>query len=46
METAVGEIDDYLIGDTDARIECDDEGEMYRLFHSVNTLVSVLNAIF
>ena len=44
METAVTEIDDYLIGDTDARIECDDEGEMYRLFHSVNTLVSVLNA--
>ena len=44
METAVTEIDDYLIGDTDARIECDDEGEMYKLFHSVNTLVAVLNA--
>lgn len=44
MENAVAEIDDYLIGDTDARIECDDEGEMYKLFHSVNTLVSVLNA--
>lgn len=44
METAVTEIDDYLIGDTNARIECDDEGEMYKLFHSVNTLVSVLNA--
>lgn len=44
MESAVAEIDDYLIGDTDARIECDDEGEMYKLFHSVNTLVSVLNA--
>ena len=44
METAVAEIDDYLIGDTDAHIECDDEGEMYKLFHSVNTLVSVLNA--
>lgn len=44
METAVAEIDDYLIGDTDVRIECDDEGEMYKLFHSVNTLVSVLNA--
>ena len=44
METAVAKIDDYLIGDTDARIECDDEGEMYKLFHSVNTLVSVLNA--
>ncbi len=44
METAVAEIEDYLTGDTDARIECDDEGEMYKLFHSVNTLVSVLNA--
>lgn len=44
METAVAEIDDYLIGDTDARIECDDEGEIYKLFHSVNTLVSILNA--
>lgn len=44
METAVAEIDDYLTGDTDAHIECDDEGEMYKLFHSVNTLVSVLNA--
>lgn len=44
METAVAEIDDYLTGDTDARIECNDEGELYKLFHSVNTLVSVLNA--
>ncbi len=44
METAVTEIDEYLTGNTDARIECDDEGEMYRLFHSVNTLVAVLNA--
>lgn len=44
METAVTEIDDYLAGNTDARIACDDEGEMYKLFHSVNTLVSVLNA--
>lgn len=40
----MAQIDDYLIGDTDARIECDDEGEMYKLFHSVNMLVSVLNA--
>ena len=44
METAVTEIDEYLTGNTDARIECDDEGEMYRLFHSVNILVAVLNA--
>ena len=27
-----------------ARIECDDEGELYRLFHSVNSLAAVLNA--
>ena len=40
IETAVTEIDDYLTGNTDARIECDDEGEMYKFFHSVNTLVA------
>lgn len=44
METAVSQIDAYLAGDTDARIDCDSEGEMYRLFHSVNTLAAVLNA--
>lgn len=26
------------------RIECNDEGELYRLFHEVNSLVSILNA--
>ena len=26
------------------RIECDDEGELYRLFQEVNSLVSILNA--
>ena len=31
-------------GDRDARIECDDEGELYRLFQEVNSLVSILNA--
>jgi signal transduction histidine kinase len=44
METAVSQIELYLKGDKTARIESDKEGEMYRLFHSVNTLVSVLNA--
>lgn len=44
MEEAVNQIDSYLDGDTDARIACDDEGEIYRLFHSVNTLAAVLNA--
>ena len=44
MEDAVSQITGYLSGDKDARIECDDEGQLYRLFHEVNTLVSILNA--
>lgn len=34
----------YISGNPNARIECNDEGELYRLFHEVNTLVSILNA--
>ena len=44
MEQAVSRIGDYLDGDINARIECDDEGELYRLFHSVNSMAAVLNA--
>ena len=33
-----------MAGDKNARIFCDDEGELYKLFHSVNTLATVLNA--
>lgn len=44
MESATARIEAYLSGDTDARIDCDREGELYRLFHSVNTLAAVLNA--
>lgn len=44
MEEAVEKMDSYLTGDTNARIDCDDEGEMYRLFHTVNSLAAVLNA--
>ena len=44
MEQAVSRINEYLDGDVNARIECDDEGEVYRLFHSVNSLAAVLNA--
>ena len=44
MEDAVLQIKDYISGDRNARIACDDEGELYRLFHEVNSLVSVLNA--
>lgn len=44
MEQAVSQINAYLDGDCNARIECDEEGELYRLFHSVNSLATVLNA--
>ena len=44
IEQAVSQIGDYLGGDVNVRIECDEEGELYRLFHSVNSLAAVLNA--
>lgn len=44
MEHAVEQIGEYISGNKDTRIECYDEGELYRLFHEVNSLVSILNA--
>lgn len=44
MEYAVSQINAYLDGDVNARIDCDNEGELYRLFHSINSLAAVLNA--
>lgn len=44
LENAVSQIQAFLDGDRDARISCDKEGELYRLFHSVNTLAAVLSA--
>ncbi len=44
MEHATEQIRKYIDGNKDTRIECNDEGELYRLFHEVNTLVSILNA--
>lgn len=44
MEHAITQIREYLSGNKDITIECDDEGELYRLFHEVNSLVSILNA--
>lgn len=43
MEDAVTQIKEYISGNQNARIECDDEGELYRLFHEVNSLVAILN---
>ena len=44
MENAVLQITEYVSGNKDVTIECNDEGELYRLFHEVNSLVAVLNA--
>lgn len=44
MEEAVASILAFISGDRSARIACDEEGELYRLFHEVNSLAAVLNA--
>lgn len=44
METAVSQITEYISGNHEARIDCDEEGEVYRLLHEVNSLVVILNA--
>jgi len=44
MESAVEQIQSFLDGNIDARIACDEEGEIYKLFHEVNTLAAGLNA--
>lgn len=44
LEKAVDSTARFLSGETDVRIECDEDGELFSLFHSVNTLSSVLNA--
>lgn len=44
MENAISQITEYISGNKDVTIECNDEGELYRLFHEVNSLVTILNA--
>lgn len=44
MEDAISQINLFLSGNTDARIDCDQEGSLYKLFHAVNTLSTALNA--
>ena len=44
MEFAITQITEYISGSKDVTIECNDEGELYRLFHEVNSLVAILNA--
>ena len=44
MEDAVSQIEEYISGNMDAYIECNDEGELCRLFHEINSLAAILNA--
>lgn len=44
MENAAARITEYISGNREARIACDEEGELYRLFHEVNSLAAILNA--
>ena len=44
METAVAQIGKFISGDHEARIACDEEGELYRLFHEINSLAAILTA--
>ena len=44
MENAIAQITEYIAGNKNVSVECNDEGELYRLFHEVNSLVAILNA--
>ena len=44
LEQAVAQVQAYLGGNTDARLPCEEEGELYRLFQEVNSLAAILNA--
>lgn len=43
INNAISQINLFVSGDTDARIESDNEGSLYTLFHAVNTLAITLN---
>ena len=44
IENAIANIKAYLAGDRTARIACDEEGNLNRLFHEINGLAAILNA--
>ncbi|MCI9021745.1 MAG: HAMP domain-containing histidine kinase [Eubacterium sp.] len=44
LEQAAAQMAAYLSGDQTARIDCEEEGQLYRLFHEMNSLAAVLNA--
>lgn len=44
FENAAAQIRTYIAGDRSARIDCEEEGGLNRLFHEINSLAAVLNA--
>ena len=44
LENAAEQITEYIAGNLESRIECDEEGELYKLFHRINALASILSA--
>lgn len=44
LRDAVAKIRAYIAGERDVRIVCNEEGEIYRLFHEVNSLAAILDA--
>lgn len=44
IENAAAKLIEYSAGNTDARIECEEEGELSKLFHEINSLAAALNA--
>ena len=44
MEEAARQIAEYILDRREGGIECNEEGAMYRLFHEVNSLVTIADA--
>lgn len=44
IDAASAQIMEYIAGDENARIECDEEGDLHRLFHQINSLSAILSA--
>lgn len=44
LEEAVAGVREFIAGSHDVRLMCNEEGELYRLFHEVNSLAAILNA--
>ena len=44
IENAAEKIKAYTAGETNTRIECEKEGELYKLFHEINSLAAILSA--